>query len=309
MTTDDRSREGVPQSGGTTDRKIAVLSLDIEDWYHLDYFRRWRCDRRKSLLDGVDVYRRILAQYGIRSSCFVVGELIAQVGGLLNEMQQEGHELGVHGWDHTRPLTMACEQFDTNLRRSKEALEAAIGAPATGYRAPCFSLDRERLDLVRDAGFGYDSSRILFRNHPLYGSLDLSDFEPAAPNVSRCGDFFEFQISTLEMLGKSIPVSGGGYLRIIPWFLMRRLIRRYLGQGELYVLYIHPFELSARSAPPLPRGVPWRSRARFRVGRSTVAEKLAALIELLKANGYRFTTFAALRGELLARQPGAPERG
>jgi polysaccharide deacetylase family protein (PEP-CTERM system associated) len=291
----------------TFSMKIAVLSLDIEDWYHLDYFRESACDRSRSLLDGVDVYREILARYDIRSSCFVVGELVSQLRGLLADMQGEGHELGVHGWDHKRPLMMTPEQFDADLRKSKDALENAIGASASGYRAPCFSLDRQRLDLIQAAGFGYDSSRILVRGHPLYGSLDLANFDTAAPYVFRHRDFFEFQISTLEMLGKSIPVSGGGYLRIFPWLLMRWLTQRYLREGQLYVLYIHPFELSARPSPPLPGGVPWRSRVRFRLGRKTVAAKLAALIELLQANGYRFTTFAALRGELLAQRPEVPE--
>ena len=36
--------------------KVAVISIDVEDWYHLDYFDRSACDVSQSLLDGLDVY-------------------------------------------------------------------------------------------------------------------------------------------------------------------------------------------------------------------------------------------------------------
>lgn len=289
--------------------KVAVLSLDIEDWYHLDYFRKLACDRSQSLLDGVNVYFDILARYGIRSSCFVLGELIATLRSQLAEIVRQGHDLGVHGWDHARPLEMTREEFAQDLQKCKGTLEDAIGAPAIGYRAPCFSLDKDRLDIVKTAGFGYDTSRIQFRGHPLYGTLELPDYLEVGPNIFRKDSFFEFQVSTLTLLGREAPVSGGGYLRIFPWLLMRRLIQSYLNQGQLYVLYIHPYELSPRPTPRLPVGVSARSRLRFGIGRATVAEKFAALIELLQKNGYRFTTFAALRNELLLQPDEASSHG
>jgi hypothetical protein len=68
----------------------------------------------------------------------------------------------------------------------------------------------------------------------------------------------------------------------------------------MYVLYIHPFELSAQDAPPSPTGTPWATYMRFRTGRRSTPQKLRKLISILKANGFRFTTFAALRAELLS---------
>jgi polysaccharide deacetylase family protein (PEP-CTERM system associated) len=288
---------------------VAVLSMDVEDWYHLDYFRQRDCERETSLLDGLDVYRSLLAGEGLRSSFFVVGELVGALRDGLRQLHAEGHELGVHGWNHARPLTMSPEGFAADLRRSKDALEGALGARVAGYRAPCFSLDRKRLDLVREAGFTYDSSRILFSGHPLYGTLDLGGFEPLSANIFRKGPFFEFQVSTLARFGRNIPVSGGGYLRLLPWPLMRCLVTSYLRRNELYVLYIHPFELSPRPSPPMPNDAPWAARARFRHGRRSTPGKLRRLLALLKKKGVRFTTFADLRNELLQRSSGTPEHG
>jgi polysaccharide deacetylase family protein (PEP-CTERM system associated) len=276
----------------------AVLSMDIEDWHHLDYFRDKPCDKSVSLLDGVSVYADLLAEEGIASSFFVLGELIAEHRNLLRRLEGQGHDVGVHGWEHTRPLMMTPEGFDRDIRRCKIELENVLGHAVEGYRASCFSLDRARLDLVRNAGFTYDSSRIQFGAHPLYGTLDMEGYQELAANIYRMGDFYEFQVSTLRLAGRDLPVSGGGYLRIFPWWIMGRLIRRYLKTGALYVLYIHPFELSPYGNPPFPTGVRRRVRMRFSHGRTSVAKKLKTLIQLLKQQGYRFTTFSSLRREL-----------
>lgn len=113
--------------------KTAILSMDVEDWYHLDYFRGLDCDRNRSLLDGIDIYREILAQHDIRSSFFLLGELADGLRGLLRELVGEGHDLGTHGWSHVRPLTVEPADFADDLRRAKATLEDAIGMRVAGY--------------------------------------------------------------------------------------------------------------------------------------------------------------------------------
>jgi polysaccharide deacetylase family protein (PEP-CTERM system associated) len=281
--------------------------MDVEDWYHLDYFDRSACDASRSLLDGVEVYAQLLESRGLRSTFFVLGELAECLAPLLRKLAASGHDMASHGWNHVRPLCLSLPECREDLLRSKKTLEDVLGRPISGYRAPCFSLDRSRLELAREVGYLYDSSRILFAVHPLYGRLDMKGFAQLSPNVYRQGGFFEFQVSTQRVLGKNIPVSGGGYIRILPWVLMRRLISRYAVANELYVLYIHPFELSPQPAPPCPPGTKWSTKLRYRLGRASVASRLSCLLELLQKNGFEFTTFAALRQKLLA-QDGPPVR-
>ena len=42
-------------------KNVAVLSMDIEDWYHLDYFDSIECNKSYSMLDGLDNYCRIFS--------------------------------------------------------------------------------------------------------------------------------------------------------------------------------------------------------------------------------------------------------
>lgn len=279
--------------------KYAILSMDIEDWYNLDYFIDKSINPSQTMIDGLDTYRDILAHHQIPSSYFVLGELINPLSKSLKQLAEEGADIGVHGWSHMRPLLMDPIEFKENLIQAKNLLEDLIQKPALGYRAPCFSLDQTRLDVVRSVGFSYDSSRILSKGHPLYGSLDLEGFSEQIPNVFRSDDFFEFQLSTLSIGRFNIPISGGGYIRIFPWFLMDKLIKHFLRHNQVYVLYIHPFELSRKDPPKLPKDISIFTRARFTLGLGGVEHKLHRLVQLLKAEKYEFITFADLRRRLM----------
>jgi len=279
--------------------KHVALSMDVEDWYHLDYFEREKCDNHYSMLDGLECYAEFLAEQNICSTFFVLGELVKPLKNVLRDLDAKGQEIGVHGWNHIRPIELSVKAFKDDVKQSKETLENALGKPVFGYRAPCFSLDRARLDILLNLGFKYDSSRILFKQHPLYTEINLTGYEPISKQIYRFGDFFEFQVSTHPFLGSDVPVSGGGYIRIFPWQMMRRLIRSYLRENEFYAMYIHPFELSIKRNPQFAQGTGWAGKARFAIGRSSVLRKLHALIRLLKEENYAFTTFSSLREQLL----------
>jgi polysaccharide deacetylase family protein (PEP-CTERM system associated) len=275
-------------------KRHAVLSMDVEDWYHLDYFSGLAPERASSMRDGLDVYRTLLERHSIRTTFFVLGELAEPLRDRLRSMADAGHEIASHGVAHRRPLQMSIDEFAFDLRQSKDTLENALQRPVEGFRAPCFSMDRTRLEEVRRAGYTYDSSRIDFTGHPLYGSLNVDDFHAESPGHSIQYGFHEFEVSTLLVLGKRLPVSGGGYLRIAPWAIMRPLIQSYVSTHPQYVLYIHPFELSTQALPAAAAQLSYPQRLRFSLGLAGVARKLEKLIGLLKQNGFSFVTFRDL---------------
>ena len=56
-------------------KNYAVLSMDIEDWYHLDYFREKNVNMSYSMLDGVNNYLSILESHDIKTTFFTLGEI------------------------------------------------------------------------------------------------------------------------------------------------------------------------------------------------------------------------------------------
>lgn len=273
--------------------------MDIEDWYHLDYFDKRSCDTSQSMLDGIEHYLSFLSKHNIPSTFFILGELAKFVAKNFC-LTNDGHEVASHGWGHQRPLTMSLKEFVLDLNNSKSEIENHFNKQVIGYRAPCFSMNREYLENVSSCDYSYDSSRILFDSHPLYGTLDINGFQRVNSEVFRSNNFFEFQVSTVRFIGKNIPVSGGGYLRIFPWLLMKKLLRKYLFNHSLYVLYIHPFEFSRKSIPVLPRNTKYLTERRFKMGLTNVEKKMDKLVEMLKDKGFIFTTFKELRNSYMS---------
>ena len=56
--------------------KTAVIGLDVEDWYHLDYLSEKEKSIDISMLDGFDIIMQILSQNNCKATLFVVGEII-----------------------------------------------------------------------------------------------------------------------------------------------------------------------------------------------------------------------------------------
>lgn len=278
--------------------KKAILSIDVEDWYHLDYFNRQECDTSYSMLDGLDVYIDILESMSVTSSFFVLGEIADNKVNYFKDLVSQGYDIGSHGWDHQRPLTMSLSDFQLDLNKCFNTMKNINGTKGFGYRAPCFSLDDKRLEIVKNTGFDYDSSRIEFGNHSLYGSIDMSEYFQYSNSIYHKDNFSEFEVSTSKILGKNIPISGGGYLRIFPWAITKNLIKSYLKDEDIYILYIHPFELSQYSLPNLPSSTSYLTNFRCKYGRKKVAERIKSLIELLHSYDYEFTTFSAVHEEL-----------
>ena len=67
---------------------------------------------------------------------------------------------------------------------------------------------------------------------------------------------------------------------------------------DIYVLYIHPFELSKLEVPPMPRSTSTLTKFRYTYGREKVIEKIIRLVNLLDDNGYTFTTFSEIQKEI-----------
>ena len=282
--------------------KKVILSLDVEDWFHLDYFDRNECNISNSLLDGLEAYVELLESMSLPSSFFVLGEIAEKKLSFFKDLVAKGHDVGSHGWDHVRPMTMTVNDFQNDLLKCSRTMRDINKSRAFGYRAPCFSLDRERLEIVKSSGFAYDASRIDFGNHPLYGSINMSGFEKLAESVFQDDTFFEFEATTLKLLGKNIPISGGGYLRLFPWPLMRQLLLKHIAKNNIYIFYIHPFELSSRPTPVLPKSTPLFTKYRFSLGRKEVKTRIERLVDMFGSNDYQFTTFSGLRHDFLGSQ-------
>jgi len=73
-----------------------------------------------ALLDG-------LAQRGVQATFFVIGAQIPGCEDLLRRMDEEGHQLGIHTYDHVSLTELSDEDFAAQVERTREALKQTLG--------------------------------------------------------------------------------------------------------------------------------------------------------------------------------------
>ena len=216
-------------------KKTAVISIDFEEWYHLEYLKNYSCDKSQSvILQGTKKFTEIVNSHKIRATFFVVGELVSKYKKLLLKILANGHEISGHSLAHKRPTTQTLNDFETESKVLINILSNELNVRNPGYRAPCFSMDEKRLEILKKLNYSYDSSKILAGYHPLYGHIDISKFKKLRNNVYCKNHFFEFELPTISIFNKKIPISGGGYIRILPWFLFKYLLKKYLRNNDTY---------------------------------------------------------------------------
>jgi len=273
--------------------KIAVFSIDVEEWYHLEYFKNSKTDKNKSVMDGLHTFIKIVDKHNIKASFFIVGELIQTLKKTIKNLDIEGHDIGLHSYFHKRPVVQNINEFIKDTKDTISEMKSILPNNSFGYRSPCFAIDRERLDEVIKLGIQYDASKITQKEHPLYVNLDLDGFEKQERDIYKKDFFKVFEVSTIKFLGVNIPIAGGGYLRIIPWPIYIWLLKKYLKESTFINFFIHPFELSSMNFD-LPENTPYLTKFRYNYKRNKVEKRLNRIIELLKENDYNFKTFSQI---------------
>lgn len=111
-------------------------------------------------VDGLPRILRLLATYKIPATFFMpalAAELHPQM--IPDILASQRHELGVHGWVHEHaPLLKDKAEEHGLLMRSMEYLTKVSGRRPSGYRAPGWAFSEHTMQLIKEAGFLYDSS-------------------------------------------------------------------------------------------------------------------------------------------------------
>ncbi len=265
------------------------LSFDVEDWFQVENMRhacpleRWHaCELRVE--KNTRILLDLLNACHCKATFFILGWIAERVPSLVKEIAACGHEIASHGYNHEIVYHLSPSQFEDDVRRSKSLLEDLSGMPVIGYRAPNFSVTRNSLwalDILKKAGFHYDSSIFPTSFHDRYGLTGCETYASTLENGLQ-----EFPITTVKFLKYNIPVSGGGYFRLLPYALTSSLLRAVNRQGRYFIFYLHPWEID----PGQPRmKIKMSYRFRHYVNLGTTLSKLKVFLR-----DFRFTPLRAL---------------
>lgn len=273
-----------------TNHVLNAFTVDLEDWMQSTLGPDWPITPR--VIGNLERMLRLLRRHGVRATFFALGKVCQQFPQLLARVEEEGHAVASHGYGHEMVYDLTPERFRADLLRSIEVIEGQIGRRPIGYRAPAFSItpsSRWAGPILAELGFRYSSS-VFPINGSRYGMPDA----PRFPYRWEECDLVEFPLTTVTVLGRNLPMCGGGYFRLLPWPIVAAAIRRVNREGYPAVIYAHPYELDVNELAEL-RQAGYGLSARTYLMQSLFRGRIAARLDRLLSE-FRFGPMAEVLG-------------
>jgi len=269
-------------NNNTAPRVQNALTVDVEDYFHVaalapNIHRDSWTSRESRVVANTQRLLTIFEQFDVRATFFVLGWVAERHPQLVRDIAARGHEVACHGFSHRLVYEQPRKEFLEETRRAKSFLEDITGTAVLGYRAASYSIVRRSLwalDILVDLGFAYDSSIFPVR-HDLYGipGARRAPHRMATPGGQT---IVEWPLATAEILGRRLPVAGGGYFRLLPYWLSRwglaSINRR---EQRPFIFYLHPWEIDP-GQPRVPAS--WLSRVRHYTNLEKCEERLRMLL-------------------------------
>jgi len=243
---------------------VNYLTVDVEDYFQVSAFEdiisssQWAAMEQR-VERNTDNVLQIFDDYSVKATFFIVGWIAEKFPGTVKKIQSEGHDIACHSYWHRKVYDLTPSEFKEDTIKAKETLEDITGQQIKGYRAPSYSITASSLwalDILEELGFSYDSS-IFPITHDTYGIPGSPRFKYQHSGKR----LIEYPISTIRLLGRNLPASGGGYFRLFP-YAVSRLLFRTVNQREKqpFMFYFHPWEID----PDQPKMKSARLTSKFR---------------------------------------------
>ncbi|WP_181686870.1 polysaccharide deacetylase family protein [Halorhabdus salina] len=277
----------------------AALTIDAESFAHTPAYRTASGTVPDPDVGPEQIDRLVetLDAHEATATWFVVGELARDHPDRIERVASKGHEIASHTMTHRHLTELDADRRRSELRDSRESLEALTGQPVAGFRAPSFEIAADHFEMLAETGYRYDSSTVPCRSIPGWYGGEWSTQRPTTADTIQSGAPASIgELPVAVMPGLRLPLTGT-WLRFfgVRYTIagMRWLARR----GIAPVLYVHPWEFA-----DLPRveGVPRRVYVR------TGAWMWRALERILNTDFEFVTARSVLESETDAFEPGTP---
>ena len=258
---------------------VNAMSVDVEDYFQVsafeDVINRNKWDSlplrvEKNTYSILELFEK----NNIKATFFTLGWVAERCPNLVRDIVSQGHEMANHGYSHMRATEMTPIEFREDISKAKKILEDISGSVVQGYRAPSYSINTSNPwahDEILETGHLYSSS-IVPIHHDLYGIPDAPRF------IHHCENgLIEIPITTTRLINRNLPCGGGGYFRILPYWLFRLGLRRVNQKDQKSaIFYFHPWEIDPEQPPQ--KNINLKTRVRHYINLDKNYNKIAALL-------------------------------
>ena len=257
-----------------------ALTIDVEDYFQVSAFskiinkKNW--DEKECRIEkNIDTILNILDSKKIKATFFTLGWIAERYPSMIKKIIIEGHELASHGYAHEKVSEISRNDFYQDITRAKGILEDIGGKEVKGYRAPSFSIAEKNfwaMEVLSETGHRYSSS-IYPVKHDHYGS-------PSAPRFPYkiYSELLEIPPTTVKLFGRNFPASGGGYFRLFPYSISKKMLNHVnTSENKPVVFYFHPWEIDIHQ--PKIKNLSVKTRFRHYNNIEKMEEKIKKLVE------------------------------
>ena len=213
-----------------------ILTFDVEEWYLEKILHDGRAFRYQQFDEAFAKVLDELDRLNIKATCFCLGKLATDFPQVVREIARRGHEVGCHSNEHVWLNKMNEEQLLKDTQEALKALEDVIGKKVVSYRAPAFSITHQNkwaVNVLADCGIENDAS--IFPTSREFGGY--TGFPQDTPCIisHEGATLKEYPISLTSILGKNMAYSGGGFFRLLPYWLVSKSMK----QRDYNICYFH----------------------------------------------------------------------
>lgn len=266
------------------------ITIDFEEWYHIEYLKKYNVSNfNETCCDKIDDFLDNLKNNNIPSTIFVVSDVCKSNSSTLSKAVKNGNKIGCHTSCHQNLKSLTTAEFSKMIIESKSIIENVLNTTVDAFRAPSFSANMEKINALKSIGFKFDSSYINSNANEYYQNLNFQAWDKLSGCIysDKSSSFKEYEIPTCKLVGKRIPISGGGFFRLVPLFLLKILISKYIKKNNYYMFFIHPYEICGIDLS-ISKTLPFKYRFRLNYGRKRAQKKFWKLIKFLKQKGAAF---------------------
>jgi polysaccharide deacetylase family protein (PEP-CTERM system associated) len=235
---------------------LNLLGIDFEDWYHPQLVQPFikNIKHEPTIFQGLDKIIELLRKTETTATFFMVGELLKSHPSMLDTIIENGHEISFHTFNHSNLNNLTKEKFLDEL----DIFKKLTNDRSSGFRAPTFSINSKTswvIDALNEKNYVYDSSIVPTKTQ-LYGfdNCELKPYKISTSSLTKNdpnGKLLEFPLMIGKFLGKTLPVSGGFYLRFLPLKTSLSSIKNYERKNIPSTIYVHSWELTPEYIPKI----------------------------------------------------------
>lgn len=256
-----------------------ILTFDIEEWFHIldntstKTMKEWS-NYEYRIEANMDKIFKLLIDKKQKATFFVLGWIAQEFPHIVKKINDLGFEIGSHSNQHQLVYEQSPSEFRNDLKRSIYLIEDIIGKKVRSYRAPGFSITPKTIWAFEELiNYGIEIDCSVFPANRAHGGFP--NYGESNPSIISLNgrELKEFPINLYNFLNKKIIFSGGGYFRLTPTWLLKKLMK-----SNYVMTYFHPRDFDPEQ--PVITDLSLKRRFKSYIGLKGAFGKLETLLSL-----------------------------